>query len=753
MLGFRLGLFAGMFQIAGAFSGLFAYGIFKINSSRFKDWQLLFLIEVGATLFMAIVSFIVLPRRLDTAWFLTPEQRAHAERRIQIDCPTVDRDGNPVGDDHKVTKQNVLDAFSDWRILLVICCNIASVLPVSVFSVFMPLIVRGMGYEALEANLMSVTPFVAAVRQQKSITANFLATKLSGVKKHAVMFSRVPQLFTLALYLGNTVAKGPFLTQTNTSSWIFGNDHWNLTQGPNYATKLFSTIVPGKDLVGTAKGHYLDSSSPALFTSASIVSQDDNYVDISFASAKFDLHWVIFDDLQGAYQYVVNKNSPWTSIIRNVWRFDPDLFLNARTHIKDDVLPPFALYDDATEVQDETFQLPNGTTITKYDWSNFERERDFYGVYGPGVVGSWWIHPSTEYFPGNQLSQTLTVHRESNTGDAVQLNVFQDTSHFRVGNDTLPPVGKIWGPWLWYLNNGSKEDVSNRRLQELRTFPYPWLNNTAYHSRGEITGTLTLSDGRPAAKASIFLGDTNTSIRPLIQGTNYYYTTQAATDGSFSLSNVRTGDYSLYAWSDGGSLADVYTNFTLTPIKVTPGNTLALGKLTWDLPQNLTPIFRLGSFDKKASEFANGGLPYAFNITSLSPANLNYTIGSSTPSKDWYYASSALGIWNIVFNISASDLRNHTSAVLSISLAGYSQNTIMEISVNGFELGTAGKDILGSDPALYRSGRISGEWRFLQYVIDASELVEGRNSVGFRVTRETKLRGFMWDCVLLEWRD
>lgn len=43
------------------------------------------------------------------------------------------------------------------------------------------------------------------------------------------------------------------------------------------------------------------------------------------------------------------------------------------------------------------------------------------------------------------------VHRESATGDSVQLNVFLDTSHFRVGADTTQPAGKIWGPWLWYL--------------------------------------------------------------------------------------------------------------------------------------------------------------------------------------------------------------------------------------------------------------------------------------------------------------
>lgn len=109
---------------------------------------------------------------------------------------------------------------------------------------------------------------------------------------------------------------------------------------------------------------------------------------------------------------MVNKALPDLQIIRTLWRLDNETFTHGRTHVKDEPLPDFALYGGSasTKVQDETWQLADGGGyITKYDWSNYVRDRDFYGVYGPGVAGSWWIHPSAEYFSASQLSQTLTV--------------------------------------------------------------------------------------------------------------------------------------------------------------------------------------------------------------------------------------------------------------------------------------------------------------------------------------------------------
>jgi rhamnogalacturonan endolyase len=294
--------------------------------------------------------------------------------------------------------------------------------------------------------------------------------------------------------------------------------------------------------------------------------------------------------------------------------------------------------------------------------------------------------------------------------------------------------------------------VRAQREKELHGWPYSWLNDTAYQSRGELTGSVHLSDGRPASGAAVYLGDTNTTTRPLVQGANYYYTTYADANGQFSLSNVRTGDYGLYIWSNGGVIADVYTNLTTTNISITQGETTDLGALTWDIPQGTERIFQIGEFDKTALGFHNGGPPYQHGVADDSPANLTYRIGSSNVS-EWYYAQSLIGTWTIEFYLSSEDVARHvnSSALLSVSLAGYSQSSTLNISVNGQLLGSLDKDTLASDPVLYRSGKTSGEWRFFQYEIGGDSLSEGVSSVAFTVARYTQWRGFMWDSIILEW--
>ena len=211
--------------------------------------------------------------------------------------------------------------------------------------------------------------------------------------------------------------------------------------------------------------------------------------------------------------------------------------------------------------------------------------------------------------------------------------------------------------------------------------------------------------------------------------------------------NVRSGSYGLIAASNGGAIGDVYTNFT-SSVTISKDKTAELGSLSWTVPSNRKKVFQIGDFDKKATGFTNSG-PHAHGLTEKSPANLTYTIGTSKTS-DWYYASSKIGSWDVVFNTSTPS--KNAKALLSVSLAGYSQSTSLTIYLNGNKtIGNISKDTLKSDPALYRSGTTSGEWRFLQYEIAATDLKQGKNVLSFTTDRYTLWRGVLWDSIILEW--
>ena len=58
-------------------------------------------------------------------------------------------------------------------------------------------------------------------------------------------------------------AKQPksFFKEVSNSTWVIGNDVWNVTQGVRYANKLWYS---GKDRVGRAAGHYVSHSKLCL---------------------------------------------------------------------------------------------------------------------------------------------------------------------------------------------------------------------------------------------------------------------------------------------------------------------------------------------------------------------------------------------------------------------------------------------------------------------------------------------------------
>ena len=161
-LGVRLALFYGQYAVAGAFSGAISYGIFTITDAKLLNWQYLFIIEGALTCFFAIVAWVLLPTGPGSAWYLTKEEQRFAADRIRQDNALYIRHRYQESgiEEDRLRKRDVIETAKDWKLWYVLVFNIMASVPPNAFNVFLPLVVEGLGYSSLHANLMSVPPFV-----------------------------------------------------------------------------------------------------------------------------------------------------------------------------------------------------------------------------------------------------------------------------------------------------------------------------------------------------------------------------------------------------------------------------------------------------------------------------------------------------------------------------------------------------------------------------------------------------------------
>ncbi|KAL7269827.1 hypothetical protein RUND412_007486 [Rhizina undulata] len=567
----------------------------------------------------------------------------------------------------------------------------------------------------------------------------------------------------LALVPGNVA--GPVVKKASTAPTLTIEDDWSngtfsttiandvisMHVGRQYGTKL---MYKGVDLVGDAVGAYASYNGRYYdlnYTSATIHRQTSDMLDVAYTATEGIVHFVLFTGLAGFYSYFVNTALGEQGEFRTLYRLDPQYFTNGHTYLKDEALPLLSDIVNGTKVQDETWERPDGTYITKYDWSFFVRDSGFHGVYGD-EFGAFVINPGKDYINGDSLKQELSVHRESSTGDAVLLNMLHGT-HFMASFSNIIPEGKVFGPWLVYINDGNTTEAAEHAKAEYEAWPYEWFEDILYQSRGTVSGTLVLENGTPASGAAVFIGDAGNTLQ---QGTTFQYTTYADSEGKFEIKGVRTEkSWTLQAWSNGGDIGDVTTVFSYGNFSVANGSTTDLGSLVWNT-QGREGIWQIGDFDRKSLGFAYGGDPYTHGLVDNCPANLTYTIGTNTPS-DWCFGKSAKGVWEVVFDIDT--IPGNQTAILSLSIAGFSGSgttiggvgSALEISLNGNEFEDS-KTAIGTDPCLYRSGTTGGEWRYYEWEVGAEWLQEGNNTLSLVTdVTATRWRGIMWDMVKFEW--
>ncbi|KAH8148409.1 uncharacterized protein LAJ45_07511 [Morchella importuna] len=147
----RLAIFYAASNIANAFSGLLAFGVFQIDHS-IPSWRFLFLIEGSCTVLFSLFAWWYLPMSAAKARFLSDAEKELAFHRIQVDSSSVVDEKFNLKESLKVFKLPVA-----WAWLAIeVCLGV----PLQSVSLFLPQIVGRLGYNVIKTNLFTVAPNV-----------------------------------------------------------------------------------------------------------------------------------------------------------------------------------------------------------------------------------------------------------------------------------------------------------------------------------------------------------------------------------------------------------------------------------------------------------------------------------------------------------------------------------------------------------------------------------------------------------------
>ncbi|EGG04762.1 uncharacterized protein MELLADRAFT_88503 [Melampsora larici-populina 98AG31] len=198
----RVGVFFAFASLSGAFGGLLAYGIERMDGVRgLKGWQWIFIWEGIGTVLVAIFAVYYMPKDLATASFLTPEERHFAVKRLdyhwktptnsfdqkgivhqtdsnlQSDSPEyatdsqekrkseedkMDENKKHQSIDEEFEMYEVIRGFKEPQVWITGIGYLGILVCLYSFALFLPTIVLGMGYSGLNAQLFSSFPYLPA---------------------------------------------------------------------------------------------------------------------------------------------------------------------------------------------------------------------------------------------------------------------------------------------------------------------------------------------------------------------------------------------------------------------------------------------------------------------------------------------------------------------------------------------------------------------------------------------------------------
>ncbi|EJD40514.1 MFS general substrate transporter, partial [Auricularia subglabra TFB-10046 SS5] len=258
MCAYRIGIFFGAATVAGAFSGLLAYGIgFMSGIEGMLGWSWIFILEGSATVVVGFVALFILPDFPSTARFLREDEKAYVLWRKsmiqwlprELTQQRLEYDNSTVGEAERFKLRYLVQAFLDWQacwpcnpsLYLHILVYMSIITPLFGISLFLPF-----GFNPAITQLLTVPPYVFATivlllfthfSDYYKLRAPFiLAGQLMCIVGFAINISdagRGPKYFGTFLCVGGSYAAFPVLV-----AWLGNNVAGQYKRGISMAAHI-----------------------------------------------------------------------------------------------------------------------------------------------------------------------------------------------------------------------------------------------------------------------------------------------------------------------------------------------------------------------------------------------------------------------------------------------------------------------------------------------------------------------------------
>ncbi|XP_050234926.1 probable rhamnogalacturonate lyase B [Mercurialis annua] len=553
-------------------------------------------------------------------------------------------------------------------------------------------------------------------------------------------------------------------------------------------------------------------------TSFEVIVETEEQVELSFSRSwdsslegklvplNIDKRFVMLRGSSGFYSYAIYEHlKEWPGFnlaeTRIAFKLRKDKFHYMA--VADDRQRYMPLPDDRLQPRGQALAYPEAVLLVnpvepelkgevddKYQYSCENKDIKVHGwICMDPPVGFWQITPSHEFRSGGPQKQNLTSHVGPTT-----LSVFL-SAHYS-GEDLVPKFAageawkKVFGPVFVYLNSAILEDDqlslwedAKEQMQiEVQSWPYCFPASQDYQNseqRGDLSGRLLVKDRFvsddyiPANGAYVGLappGDVGSWQR---ECKDYQFWSKADENGYFSINDIRTGNYNLYAWVPG-FIGDYKYDVA---INITSGCEIDVGDVVYEPPRNGPTLWEIGIPDRSAAEFyVPDPNPTYINklyvnhpdrfrqyglwerYAELYPdGDLIYTVGVSDYRTDWFFAqvnrkkndnTYQRTTWQIKFKLDNLDKNGIYKLRIAIASATLAELQVRMNDPKSNIIFASG--MIGKDNSIARHG-IHGLYWLYNVDVAGARLVQGDNTVFLTQPRSiSPFQGIMYDYIRLE---